>query len=320
MLEKRVYDTVVIGGGLAGISAAISCARLGSKVALIQDRPVLGGNSGSEIGVQIGGADHCNRDARETGIIEEMRIEDRYRNHEKPSPMNGRINSVWDGVLWDWVTRENNIDLYLNTRAKKANMKNSHLIESVLADQISTEKTFCLKGGMFIDASGDGAVAYSAGADFRMGRESKDEFGETRASEMADKYTMGSSLLFRAKDMGYPVPFKSPSWAYDFPNDEDLPFRDHSYIKNGFWWIEYGGTLNTIKDNERIKEELLKILFGVWDHIKNHGEHKAQNYALDWVRSIPGKRESRRFIGDYILTQNDLEEHKLFPDRVAYGG
>lgn len=316
--EKRTYDTVVIGGGLAGIAAAISCARLNCKVALIQDRPVLGGNSSSEIGVGVGGADSCNRNARETGITEELRIEDRHRNHAKVR--NGEINSIWDTILWEWVKKEPNIDLYLNTRAKQAVMQSSTEIESIIAEQISTERIFCLKGNIFIDASGDGYIAHSSGAKFGMGRESQDEFKESRAPKVADKHTMGSSLLFRAKDMGHPVPFKAPSWAYDFPGDEDLPFREHSYIQSGFWWIEYGGTLDTIKDNEKIRDELLKILFGVWDHIKNHGEHRARNYALDWVGSIPGKRESRRFIGDYILTQNDLESHKLFPDRVAYGG
>jgi len=316
--EKRIYDTVVIGGGLAGISAAMSSARLGSKVALVQDRPVLGGNSSSEIGVGVGGADSCNKNARETGIIEELRIEDRYRNHIRA--MNGMINSVWDTILWEWVKKEENIGLYLNTVAEEAVMRDSKRIERIIAQQISSERRFELKADIFIDASGDGCIAYSAGAEFRMGRESKDKFKEKRAPQIADKWTMGSSLLFRAKDTGHPVSFKPPSWAYDFPKDEDLPFRGHSHIQSGFWWIEYGGTLDTIKDNEKIRDELLKILFGVWDHIKNHGDHGAENFALDWVGSIPGKRESRRFIGDYILTENDLEEHKLFPDRVAYGG
>jgi len=318
LLEKKIYDTRVIGGALAGISAAISCARLGCKVALVQDRPVLGGNSSSEIGVWIGGADCCNKNARETGIIEELRIEDRHRNHAKV--IYGEINSIWDTILWEWVTREKNIDLYLNTVAEEAATRDLKIIEAIIAQQISSERRFQLKADIFIDASGDGAIAYSAGAEFRIGRESQNKFKEKRAPEIADKWTMGSSLLFRAKDMGHPVSFKPPSWAYDFPKDEDLPFREHSHIQSGFWWIEYGGTLDTISDNEKIRDELLKILFGVWDHIKNHGDHGAKNFALDWVGSVPGKRESRRFVGDYILTQNDLEEHKLFPDRVAYGG
>jgi len=321
LLEKRVYDCVVIGGGLAGISAAISSARLGCKVALVQDRPVLGGNSSSEVGVGISGADGGgNRNARETGIIEELRIEDRYRNHLKLKLRNGMVNSIWDIILWEWVKKEKNIDLYLNTRAIKANMESSIRIGSVFAEQTLSERRFQLEADIFIDASGDGAVACSAGAKFRIGRESRNEFGESRAPQIADKWTMGSSLLFRAKDMGHPVSFNPPFWAYDFPKDEDLPFRKHTPIQSGFWWIEYGGTLDTIKDNEKIRDELLRILFGVWDHIKNHGDHGAENFALDWVSSIPGKRESRRFIGDYILTQNDLEKHRLFPDRVAYGG
>ena len=283
--EKKIYDVIVVGGGLAGISAAISSARLGSKVALVHDRPVLGGNSSSEISVQIGGADCCNKNARETGIIEELRIEDRYRNHTESK--NGMINSVWDTVLWEWITREKNIDLYLNTVAEEVIMRDSKIIESIIAQQISSERRFQLKADIFVDASGDGAIAYSAGAEFKMGRESQDEFKEKKAPKIADKWTMGSSLLFRAKDMGRPVSFKPPSWAYNFPTDKDLPFRKHSHIQSGFWWIEYGGTLDTIKDNEKIRDELLKILFGVWDHIKNYGDHGADNYALDWVSSIP---------------------------------
>lgn len=330
MLEYQHYNTVIIGGGLSGICAAISCARLGCKVALVQDRPLLGGNSSSEIGVPIEGADvnenglkkekgyFPNRNARETGIIEELRIEDRNRNHTQPKA--GLINSVWDMILWEWIKREKNIELYLNSRAEKVNMAKTGKIESIIAYQMSTERTLCLKASVFVDASGDGAIAHSAGAEYRMGRESRDQFGESLAPKIADNCTLPSSLLFRAKDVGHPIAFERPSWAYKFPTDEDLPFRTHSDIQSGFWWISYGGTLNTIKDNEKIRDKLLKILFGVWDHIKNCEDHGADNYALDWVSSIPGKRESRRFIGDYILTQNDLESHALFPDRVAYGG
>ena len=311
------HQVVVVGGGLAGVCASIAAARLGVSVALVQDRPVLGGNSSSEIRVIPGGADHSFPYARETGIIEELRIEDRFRNHERLE--NGRTNSIWDFVLWEWVTREPNITLYLNTSARSAVTEGNH-IRGIVAEQLGTERTLRIAGEVFVDASGDGTVAASAGAQFRMGREGREEFGESLAPERPDGRTLGSSVLFLARDLGHPVKFTPPPWAYDFPSDEDLPFRDHSRISNGFWWIEFGGTLNTISDNERIRDELWKIVFGVWDHIKNHGDHGAENYALEWVGSLPGKRESRRFMGDYILTQHDLEEAPLFPDRVAYGG
>ena len=311
------YHVVVIGGGLAGVCAAVAAARLGVSVALIQDRPVLGGNSSSELRVAPRGADHSFRHARETGIIEELRIEDRFRNHGRVE--DGQINSMWDFVLWEWIAREPNITLYLNTSARKAGMEGNR-IRGVVVEQVGTERTLRIAGEVFVDASGDGSVAASAGAEFRMGREGRDEFGESLAPERPDDCTLGSSILFLARDVGHPVKFTPPSWAYDFPSDEDLPFRGHDRISSGFWWIEYGGILNTISDNERIRDELWKLVFGVWDHIKNHGDHGAENYALEWVGSIPGKRESRRFMGDYILTQRDLEEAPFFPDRVAYGG
>ncbi len=312
------YDVVVIGGGMAGICAAVSAARLGCSVALVHDRPVLGGNASSEIRVSISGANSRFKNARETGILEELRLENRFRNHD--IDVNGETNSIWDMILWEWVSREPNLKLYLNTPATDAVMKNPTMIEAITARQMGTEKEFRLEGSIFIDSSGDGYIAYKAGADFRMGREARDEFDESIAPETADKLVMGSSLLFESKNMGRPIKFVPPDWAYKYPTDDDLPFRNHKRITSGFWWIEYGGELDTIGDNDAIRDELWKAIFGVWDHIKNHGDHGAENYALDWIGAVPGKRESRRFIGDHVLTQSDIESAAFFTDRVAYGG
>ena len=313
------FDTVVVGGGMAGVCAAISAARLRCSVALIQDRPVLGGNSSSEIRVSIGGAEgHGNRHARESGIIEELRIEDRFRNHN--TDVNGEINSIWDMILWEWVQCEPNITLYLNTSVRRAVREGDNLISGVIGEQLGTEKTLLFEGDIFIDCSGDGQMAADAGAEFRMGREARHEHNESLAPEAVDSCTLGSSILFESVDVGRPVKFNPPDWAHHYPTDESLPFRHPSRIKSGFWWIEFGGMLNTIRDNDAVRDELWKHLYGVWDHIKNHGDHRAENYALDWVGAIPGKRESRRFIGDHILTQSDLEQRVLFDDRVAYGG
>ena len=315
--KDSVYDVIVAGGGLAGICAAIAAARHGCSTALIQDRPVLGGNFSNEIRVHVGGASHSFRNARETGVIEELLIEDRYRNHFPI--MNAHIGSIWDMVLWETVTKEENIELYLNTSAREAIMDGNRIV-GVKAFQLGTEKSFDFKGKIIIDATGDGAVAFDAEADNRMGREARSKFGESLAPEKADNYTLASSIQFRTRDMGGQIKYQPPSWAHDYPTDDDLPFRGHSRISGGFWWIEYGGMLNTIKDNEKIRDELWKCVLGVWDHIKNHGGHGAENYALEWIGSVPGKRESRRFMGDYILTQNDVESAIPFDDRVAYGG
>jgi len=315
------YDVVVIGGGVAGVCAAIAAARHECRVALLQDRPVLGGNSSSEIRVNIGGADAhgSRRHARESGIIEELRLEDRARNHEPVA--NGRINFVWDHVLLDAVWREPNLTLYLNTSAQQAIMSDENTLEGVLAYQSSTYRTLHLRGSIFIDASGDGGIAADAGAHFRMGREPRSEFNEPAAPERGDNLTLGSSLLFRVRDAGHPVPFQAPQWAHRFASDADLPQRKHDYFaRAGFWWIEFGGTLDTIADNEEIRDELLRFVLGVWDHIKNHGDHGADNYALDWVGAVPGKRESRRFLSDHILTEHDVVGGASFPDAVAYGG
>ena len=314
------YETIVIGGGMAGVCAAIASARLGCRTALVNDRPVLGGNASSEVRVNIGGADHSFRHARETGIIEELRIEHRYRAFRE-AMVNGAISSNLDLVLYEWCQRESNLTLLLNTSARRAVMDRARQrIKAIDCEQLGSEKSFRLYGELFIDCSGDGQVAADAGAGFRMGRESREEFGENLAPPVQDDRTLGSSLLFQAVDLGRPVRFERPEWAYEYPTDDDLPFRAHDRITSGFWWIEYGGTLDMIADDEKIRDELLKCLLGVWDHIKNHGDHGAANYALQWVGFVPGKRESRRFIGDHILTQGDVFQARLFPDRVAYGG
>jgi hypothetical protein len=312
------YDLIVIGGGLAGICAAIQAARLGCATALVQDRPVLGGNSSSEIRVTVRGADHSFRHARETGIVEELLIEDRFRDHAPT--INAEVNSNWDLVLWQGCGREPNLTPYLNASARRAIMRGKSRIEGIEVAQLGNERALRLMADLFVDASGDGAIAASAGAEFRMGREARAEFCESRAPEQADAKTLGSSLMFQARDVGHPVKFDPPDWAADFPGDEDLPFRNHSRIASGYWWIEWGGDLNTIDDNDQIRDTLWAFLYGVWDHIKNRGDHGADNYALEWVGAVPGKRESRRFMGDHLLTQNEIEARELFADRVAYGG
>jgi len=310
-------DLVVVGGGMAGICGAIAAARLGCRVALVQDRPVLGGNSSSECRVWICGADHHGRtpDARETGILEELRAENQRRN-EQESPW------MWDAILWDAVTREANLRLFLNARCYDAEMEKPGTIRAALAMQVGNEKRLRFEAPLFMDASGDGECAFRAGADYRTGREGRSEFDEDMAPAQPDAFTLGNSLLFTVKDMGRPVKFEPPAWARKFETDEDLPFRHHHSLEHpcNFWWIEWGGERDTIGDNEEIRDELLRILFGMWDHIKNRGDHKAENLALDWLGFVPAKRESRRFMGDYVLTQGDLEKAVLFDDRVAYGG
>lgn len=314
MVEKN-YELVIVGGGLSGVCAAISAARQGVKTVLIHNRPVLGGNASSEVKMHICGADnHMNREnARETGLIEELLLENKYRNASDSF-------SILDVVLWEKTRYQENLDLFLNTQMYQVVTEDSKIV-AIKANQQTTEMEYTFYGDLFVDGTGDGTVGYLAGAEYMSGREGKEVFGEKIAPEKSDEYTMGSSIQFTSKDVGRPVKFQKPEWAYTY-NEEDLQHRKHTSFKDGYWWLELGGDeqLNTISDAEEIRDELLKVVYGVWDHIKNGGEHGAENYELDWIGFLPGKRESRRFVGDYILTANDLAASRNFEDVIAYGG
>jgi hypothetical protein len=177
-----------------------------------------------------------------------------------------------------------------------------------------------VEADLFADCSGDSILAPLAGAEFRVGREAAGEFGEDIEPARADRKTMGMSCLIQTREMNRPTPFVPPTWANVYATDADLPHRGHEIVGNNFWWIELGGEDDSIRDTERVRDELLKVAFGVWDHVKNRGNHGAENWALEWVGFLPGKRESRRYVGDHILTQNDVRGEGRFDDLVAYGG
>lgn len=302
-------DMCIVGGGMAGICAAIAAARHGIKVVLMQDRPVLGGNASSEIRMWICGARGPNN--RETGILEEIQLENLYRN---PVPN----YSIWDSVLYEKVRFQENIELLLNCSCTDAVMEGNR-IKSVKGWQLTTETWHTVEATFFADCSGDSILAPLTGAEYRIGREASSEYNESIEPQKADKKTMGMSCLFQIRETDRPQPFTPPSWAYKFLSDDKLPYRAHDTITN-FWWIELGGEQDSIHDTEELRDELLKIVFGVWDHMKNHGDHGVENWVIDWIGFLPGKRESRRYIGDYVLTQNDIEAEGKFEDLVAYGG
>ncbi len=313
MCKHVQADLIVVGGGIAGCAAAVAAARLGIKAVLVQNRPVLGGNASSEIGLLMAGADRDFPHARETGIVEEIDLVNRYHNHE----VQWR-NEISDVTLEHLVT-DAGVELYLNTHVHEIELRDDGTIESAAGAQQATEKTFRFQAPLFVDATGDGTLATMAGAEIMTGGESRDAFGESLAPEQATHVTQGSTLMYRVKDMGKPVAFNKPSWAYSFPDADDLPVAIKDLDKPQLW-IEYGAELNTILDAVQIREELLRILYGVWDHIKNHGNYGAENYVLSWVGSVPGKRESRRVVGDYVLSQKNLTQPSELPDAVAYGG
>lgn len=313
-IEKK-YEVVVVGGGLSGVCAAIASARHGAKTAIIQNRPVFGGNASSEIRMHVCGAAgiYCTRkNSRETGIIEEILLENKKRNPNHSF-------SIFDTVLWEKINFQDNLDKYLNTQMYGVEVADGTIL-NIKAEQITTEKKYVFKAGIFIDATGDGTLAEQAGADYMIGREGNRVYGEPHAPDIDDCKTMGNSLMFKTVDTGHHVSFKPPAWAKHY-TEEDLRYRCHRQVSSGYWWIELGGDdLNVIDDYETIRDELLKVVYGIWDHIKNGGAHEADTLDLDWVQFLPGKRESRRILGEYVLKEQDLLEGRVFPDMIAYGG
>lgn len=320
---EDTYDVVVAGGGLAGFSAAIAAARHGASTVLIQDRPVLGGNSSSEVRVTPHGSAAFHGYARESGIIAEALIEDRATNHAIIRE-NGWTNSVWDLILYDMAVRTPNLVLHLNTTAHGVEVDGDR-VTAVLARVGNAETELVLRGSTFIDCTGDGTVATLAGAESRMGEEAADEFDELHAPEVATDHTMGSSLHFKTVDTGAPIEFTAPEWAHRY--DDQTFFSEGGRLiptlESGYWWIELGTPWNTLYDNEAIRHELTRHVLGIWDYLKNRDPYwspRATNLALDWVGQVPGKRESRRILGEYLMTEHDLGPEDRFDDEIAYGG
>ena len=344
IIEKR-YDVVVVGGGMSGICAAIASARQGASTAIIQDRSVFGGNASSEIKMHVCGAS-CHwgkKDASETGILMELQLENKYLN-------DSHNYSIWDGVLWSKVLNTKNLDCFLNTTMYQVHSDGSE-IESIDCYQMTTESKYKFYSEIFIDATGLGSLSCYAGAEFRIGKDGQEEFLEKNAPSESTGETMGNTILFCAYDTGSPVRFIKPDWAYTY-DEESFKHRFHGNVtvrhtaddvvvlkpdddydtqsgelvekydvQSGYWWIELGGDYNDIiKDSEHIRWELYKTVYGIWDHIKNRGVHGAENYELLWIGNLPGIRESRRVMGDYVLVEEDILNNHVFEDGVAYGG
>ncbi len=312
-------DLCVVGGGLAGTCGAITAARAGLKVALIQDRPVLGGNASSEVRLWILGATahmgNNNRWAREGGVVGEVMVENMHRNPEG-NPL------MMDALLLEKVYEEPNIRLMLNTAVDEVEKRDPDTIAGVRGYCAQNETSYVVRAPLFLDSSGDGVLGFLAGAAFRMGAEGKDEFGEGFAPERAYGELLGHSLYFYSRDAGKPVKFTAPSFA--LKDIRKIPrYGNLKTSLNGcqLWWLEWGGRLDTVHDTEEIKWELWKVAYGVWDYFKNSGRFpEAENLTLEWIGMIPGKRESRRFEGAVMLTQQDMIGQRRHEDAVSHGG
>ncbi len=312
--EKVTSDFCVVGGGMAGLLAALAAARHGAKTVLLHDRPVLGGNASSEIRMHICGAHGPDR--RETGILEELLLENYARNPTANF-------SLWDSVLYGAAVTEPNLTLLLNTTVQACAAEEG-AIRSVRGWQLTTETQWTVRAPLFADCSGDGILAPLGGARWRIGREARAEYGESIAPETADLKTMGMSCLLQAREYPSPQTFIPPSWAHSYAaNGEQIRSRGYDVRTTNFWWIEVGGASGDILHQcERAREDLLRIAFGTWDYVKNHAPDRDRyaNWAIEWIGFLPGKRESRRYVGDHVLTQGDIEAEGRFDDLVAYGG
>jgi len=290
---SQSFDLVVVGGGLAGCCASIAAAREGLSVALVQDRPHLGGNASQEIRVPTQGMVRHS-------IVESVR---NYGTHRSPDMI------LHDSNRLAMVSAETNITLFMPWRAYAAHTNGEGRIVSVDVRHSETGERRRLLGAWFVDSTGDGSVGYWAGADFRMGREARTDHDESRAPLVGDAQTMGNSIMWNATDTGSPVSFPPVPWA--------MAVAGSAAAVEGGWNWEYGMLLDTIYDAEQIRDHLLRAIYGNFHNAKQLAQYA--NYALTWVPHVPGKRESRRLMGDHLLTENDVREGRFFEDAVGMG-
>lgn len=290
------YDFVVVGGGIAGMCAAVSAARLGCKVALVNDRPVLGGNNSAEVRVHLGGYAEIGPNKGLGRMLREF-------GHSKGG--NAKPAEFYeDDKKQHFIQSEPNVTLYANSRAF-AVKKEKDRIASVTIRHIETGHETCLKAPLFADCTGDGTIGFLAGADYRMGREARSEYNESLAPDTADKLTMGASMQWYSTETKKNVDFPEFNYGITF-NDETC-----EKVTMGEWTWETGMNYNQITDAERIRDYGLLVVYSNWSYLKNHysGKEAYRNRQLGWLAYIAGKRESRRLLGDYILTQNDIDKN-----------
>lgn len=299
--KKASYDLVVVGGGVAGMCAAVTAARMGCKVALVNDRPVLGGNNSAEVRVHLGGYAEMEPNKGLGRMLREF-------GHSRKG--NAQPAEYYeDDKKQNFIEAEKNVTLYANYRAVSVQMNGTE-ISSVVIKHIETGEEICLKAALFSDCTGDGTIGYLAGADFRMGRESRSEFGESLAPEKADSLTMGASIQWYSKDNGKKTVFPKFNYGMEF-NENNC-----EKVKMGEWTWETGMNKNQIDEAELIRDYGLLVVYSNWSFLKNEWKEKEKyrNLSLDWVAYIAGKRESRRLMGDYILKQDDIDKGVFHED------
>ncbi len=295
------YDLVVVGAGIAGMSAAVSAARLGCKVALINDRPVVGGNNSSEIRVHLGGNIEIGK-YKELGGLQKEFGPSRGGNAQ-PAEI------YEDTKKMEWLSGEDNLALFINCRVVAVEKEGDRIV-SVIGRHIETGKEMKFVAPLFVDCTGDGTVGYLAGAHYRMGREGKDEFGESRAPDKPDLLTMGASVQWYSTETDKPAVF--PDFNYGVTFDD----RTCEKVTLGEWTWETGMNKHQIYDFEQIRDYGMLVIYANWSYLKNRLKDNApfRNRRLGWVAYVAGKRESRRLLGDYILKEGDMTKHVVHED------
>lgn len=294
------FDVVIVGGGMTGCGAAIAADSQGLKVALVQDRPMLGGNASAEVRVHTIGIRGKNKEL--------------IRRIDTEHWPNGHADAIQDQAKRDREMAKTGVRIFMDHRAVGLEMDGNRIV-SVDARQTISGQITRFKAPVFIDCTGDAWLGQWSGAEKRYGRESKNEFnenfekyGERWAPEKPDNRVMGTSVLWNSEKSDKAEPFPKVPWAAPVA-------KKHSAI-NGEWYWEYSDNeLNQIDDAEQIRDHMFRAIYGSFANAKKDPKHAT--VKLKWVAYVGGKRESWRLMGDYIFTQDDAKKGTEFPDAVV---
>ncbi len=311
------YDVIIAGGGPGGVPAAIACARMGIKTLLLQNRSVLGGNGSCEIGITFDGAGSHYPFHREGGIAEEIR---RLRDNDPT------LGGEWTRAMEKLTSAEKNLTIAYNSHVCAVDMENETTIKGVtVLDFIELTKR-SYTGKIFIDCTGDAWLGYYAGAKYRFGREASYQHDEYLAPEIADTQTMsgcirGDKKVFFTKTEE-PFPYVAPDWVPKLPDNDKEFGRNITAVSRMAWWLEAPNTYDDMWDGEQTRDALFLVILGYYDYLKNHwsGKKQAENVKFSFASITDGRRESRRLIGDYVMTQDDCTSGRKFDDAVSYTG
>ena len=293
------YDLVIAGGGVAGTCAAIQAARLGLKVALIQNRPVLGGNNSSEVRLPMSGDIYRNLYPKLGRIVREL--------NTGTTAEIASVEQYGDKRKLDVVGNEKNITLFLSTHVYAVE-KVGDCITAIYARHVESAEELRFISPLFADCTGDATLGVVAGATYRVGRESIQLTGEPKAPSVADSLTMGTTNHWFAKIEKQPSGFPLCPWAVQFSEEYHLENTASA------WFWETGFYQDKVKQAEEVRDYNFRVIYGHWSYLKNQKSEQYKNWKLNWVSFIAGKRESCRLIGDIVLSEQDINSRMQYPD------